>query len=196
MPPDWIAYCIKKGGESETSKRRKNGNGEWWEGARDGILRWEWVSAASGLRREGILAPGGRTADLRLEISETPPTLEGGAIVGSSQLCGDAESLLWRRCLAGARTGVSPILSGTFPASLNDILTCALVPKIGHLKSDHRVGRCFLSGLMGDAINIVLAAAGSNLRKLLRRFVFALRRWLGYLADTIPMHPHPMRAAA
>ena len=41
--------------------------------------------------------------------------------------------------------------------------------------------RCFLSGLEGDAINIVLAAAGANLRKLLglfrggwRRLFFAL----------------------
>ena len=54
----------------------------------------------------------------------------------------------------------------------------AIEPKIGHLKSDHRVGRCFLKGLEGDAINIILAAAGANLRKLLRRLFFALRRWL------------------
>lgn len=44
----------------------------------------------------------------------------------------------------------------------------AIEPKIGHLKSDHRMGRCFLAGLAGDAINAVLAAAGANLRKLLR----------------------------
>ena len=43
----------------------------------------------------------------------------------------------------------------------------AVEPKIGHLKSDHRMGRCFLARLCGDAINAVLAAAGSNLRKLL-----------------------------
>ena len=43
----------------------------------------------------------------------------------------------------------------------------AIEPKIGHLKSDHRVRRCFLSGLEGDAINITLAAAAANLRKLL-----------------------------
>ena len=63
----------------------------------------------------------------------------------------------------------------------------AIEPKIGHLKSDHRVGRCFLSGLIGDAINIVLAAAGANLRKLLRRFVFALRDWLAERPELIPM---------
>jgi transposase, IS5 family len=48
----------------------------------------------------------------------------------------------------------------------------AIEPKIGHLKSDHRMNRCFLRGLQGDAINAVLAAAGSNLRKLLGRLFF------------------------
>jgi IS5 family transposase len=43
----------------------------------------------------------------------------------------------------------------------------AIEPKIGHLKRENRLGRCFLAGLTGDAINVVLAAAGSNLRKLL-----------------------------
>ena len=57
----------------------------------------------------------------------------------------------------------------------------AIEPKIGHLKSDHRMNRCFLAKLCGDAINAVLAAAGSNLRKLLGlyrrkagRFVYVL----------------------
>ena len=57
----------------------------------------------------------------------------------------------------------------------------AIEPKISHLKSDHRMGWCFLARLCGDAINAVLAAAGSNLRKLLgllrrdrRRLFFAL----------------------
>jgi len=54
----------------------------------------------------------------------------------------------------------------------------AVEPKIGHLKSDHRMDRCFLAGLQGDAINAVLAAAGANMRKLLRRFFYALFRWL------------------
>ena len=58
----------------------------------------------------------------------------------------------------------------------------AIEPKIGHLKIDHRMGRCFLARLCGDAINAVPAAAGANLRKLLGllregagRFVCALR---------------------
>ncbi len=54
----------------------------------------------------------------------------------------------------------------------------AVEPKIGHLKSDHRLGRCFLKGLAGDAINVILAAAGSNLLKLLRGIACALIFWL------------------
>ena len=54
----------------------------------------------------------------------------------------------------------------------------AVEPKIGHLKSDHRMARCFLAGLRGDAVNAVLAAAGANMRKLLRRFFYALLGWL------------------
>jgi IS5 family transposase len=59
----------------------------------------------------------------------------------------------------------------------------AIEPKIGHLKSDHRMDRCFLAGLQGDAINAVLAAAGSNMRKLLRRFSYALTNWLEILTN-------------
>ena len=46
--------------------------------------------------------------------------------------------------------------------------------------------RCFLAGLAGDAINAVLAAAGSNLRKLLRRLAAALILWLRTVAAPIP----------
>lgn len=68
-------------------------------------------------------------------------------------------------------------------------------PKIGHLKSDDRVRRCFPSGLMGDAINIVLAAAGSNLRTLPRRFCFALRDWLAdWLGPSYVPHSSPFVA--
>jgi len=36
------------------------------------------------------------------------------------------------------------------------------------------MNRCYLKRLEGDAVNAVLAAAGSNLRKFLRRFAAAL----------------------
>jgi len=44
----------------------------------------------------------------------------------------------------------------------------AVEPTIGHLKSDHRMDRCWLQGKLGDALHAVLCAAGYNLRWLLR----------------------------
>ena len=44
----------------------------------------------------------------------------------------------------------------------------AIEPIIGHLKSDHRMDRCYLKGEEGDRINAVLCAAGYNIRWLLR----------------------------
>ncbi|MGH6679761.1 MAG: IS5/IS1182 family transposase, partial [Bradyrhizobium sp.] len=44
----------------------------------------------------------------------------------------------------------------------------AIEPVIGHLKSEHRMGRNYLWRRQGDAINAVLAAAGYNFRRLIR----------------------------
>ena len=44
----------------------------------------------------------------------------------------------------------------------------AVEPTIGHLKSDHRMDRCWLAGSIGDALHTVLCAAGYNLRWLMR----------------------------
>ena len=44
----------------------------------------------------------------------------------------------------------------------------AIEPKIGHARFKNRMRRCHLKGLKGDAANVVLAAAGANLRKLLK----------------------------
>lgn len=56
---------------------------------------------------------------------------------------------------------------------------------IGHLKSDHRMGRNFLKGFQGDEINSLLACAGFNFRKALRElysfwqnFIAALWRFI------------------
>jgi IS5 family transposase len=42
-------------------------------------------------------------------------------------------------------------------------------PVIGHIKHDHGMIRNYLSGTQGDAINTLLAAAGFNMMKMLRR---------------------------
>ena len=47
----------------------------------------------------------------------------------------------------------------------------AVEPAIGHLKSDHRMDRCWLKGQLGDALHAVLCASGYNLRWLLRAIV-------------------------
>ena len=44
----------------------------------------------------------------------------------------------------------------------------AVEPVIGHLKSEHRMGRNYLWHRQGDAANAVLAAAGYNFRRLIR----------------------------
>lgn len=46
----------------------------------------------------------------------------------------------------------------------------AIEPKIGHLKSDHRMDRNYLKGHEGDRLNALLAGIGANFRKLLAAF--------------------------
>jgi IS5 family transposase len=45
----------------------------------------------------------------------------------------------------------------------------AVEPEIGHMKADGLLGRNFLKGMQGDAINAILCGAGHNLRKILAR---------------------------
>ena len=44
----------------------------------------------------------------------------------------------------------------------------AIEPIIGHLKSDHRLDRCYLKGQTGDAIHAAPCAAGYNIKWLMR----------------------------
>ncbi len=66
----------------------------------------------------------------------------------------------------------------------------AVEPVIGHLKSEHRMGRNYLWHRAGDATNAVLAAAGYNFRRLIR--------WLGLLLFEIlarlSLEPRPIPA--
>jgi IS5 family transposase len=43
----------------------------------------------------------------------------------------------------------------------------AIEPKIGHLKEDHRLSRNFYKGIKGDTINVMLAAAAMNLKRMM-----------------------------
>lgn len=46
----------------------------------------------------------------------------------------------------------------------------AIEPVIGHLKSDHRLGRNFYKGAVGDNINIMLAAAAFNFKRMMNKW--------------------------
>ncbi|GAB6161948.1 IS5-like element IS1478 family transposase [Desulfothermus naphthae] len=50
----------------------------------------------------------------------------------------------------------------------------AIEPVIGHLKSDFRLARNFLKGTIGDTINLLLAAAAYNFKKLMDQLAFFL----------------------
>jgi len=56
----------------------------------------------------------------------------------------------------------------------------AIEPIIAHLKGEHRMGHCHLKGELGDSINAVLAAAGYNIRWLLRQIV---KKGLAFLEE-------------
>jgi transposase, IS5 family len=61
----------------------------------------------------------------------------------------------------------------------------AIEPVIGHVKNEHRMGRNYLAGTQGDAINAVLAAAGYNFRLLLTWLRLMLRLILAMLLAAI-----------
>jgi IS5 family transposase len=76
----------------------------------------------------------------------------------------------------------------------------AVEPAIGHLKSDHRMDRCWLQGQLGDALHAVLCATGYNLRWLLRAMVrlgltaIYLRQLLLALGSAVSEKESPGRA--
>lgn len=51
----------------------------------------------------------------------------------------------------------------------------AIEPTIGHLKSDYRMRRNFLSGIKGDAINVMLAAAAFNFKRAMLKVLKDVR---------------------
>jgi len=63
--------------------------------------------------------------------------------------------------VAGQKRGLTKAIKRAFRRR------AAVEPVIGHLKSDHRMGRNFLAFASGDANNAVLAAVGYNFRLIL-----------------------------
>ena len=71
----------------------------------------------------------------------------------------------------------------------------AIEPVIGHLKSDHRMARCFLKGASGAGLNLALAAAAWNLKKWINELLFAFIFVLKEIArQSISRHPMKMNS--
>lgn len=77
--------------------------------------------------------------------------------------------------VSGRRRGITPTIRRELRRR------SAIEPVIGHMKTDGRLGRNFLAGVRGDAINALLCGAGYNLRLILNylgALLPALLRWL------------------
>lgn len=57
----------------------------------------------------------------------------------------------------------------------------SIEPVIGHLKADHRVNRNFYKGIFGDNINIMLAAAAFNFKRMMNKWKKSFFVRLNYL---------------
>ena len=63
--------------------------------------------------------------------------------------------------IAGQRRGLTPTMRRELRRR------SAIEPVIGHMKNDGRLGRNFLAGRIGAAVNALLCGAGYNLRLIL-----------------------------
>ena len=83
-------------------------------------------------------------------------------------------------------------LSGYRKTKLKDGFTkrAAIEPKIGHLKADHRLNRNFYKGIKGDTINVMLAAAAMNFKRMMNiwknNLLVLFFRLIQILSDLIP----------
>ena len=69
----------------------------------------------------------------------------------------------------------------------------AIEPVIGHMKTDGHLGRCYLKGREGDAANVVLSAAGHNLRLVLA-WLKALLRLILITLSLLPAAPDAIKS--
>ncbi len=91
--------------------------------------------------------------------------------------------------VAGQKRRLTPAIKRAFRRR------SAVEPVIGHLKSEHRMGRNHLAHSTGDATNAVLAAVGYNFRLLLRWLAALLRALIQALLATQPSRSHQPQPA-
>ena len=68
----------------------------------------------------------------------------------------------------------------------------AIEPVIGHLKSDHRLSRNYLKGVLGDQINLLMAATAWNLKQWLLLVLRFFWLWLMTIAS-LELHDRDRR---
>ncbi len=85
-----------------------------------------------------------------------------------------------RVLISGSRRGITPRLARLLKRR------SAIEPEIGHMKTDGRLARCGLKGLLGDAIFAVLCGCGHNIRKILAHLRALLT---ALLASLLQLHP-------
>ncbi len=95
-----------------------------------------------------------------------------------------------RVIIAGSRKGISKAIKQEMKRR------SSIEPEIGHQKFDGKLGRNWLKGMLGDAQNAILCAAGHNLRKILAhlRHLFVLV-W-AWLTTALRPLSRPLASAA
>ena len=93
-----------------------------------------------------------------------------------------------RVIIAGSRKGITKAIKKEMKRR------SAIEPEIGHQKSDGKLGRNWLKGVLGDAQNAILCAAGHNMRKILahlRRLFVLICTWLLVALRPLPRSHAP-----
>jgi IS5 family transposase len=84
-----------------------------------------------------------------------------------------------RVLISGSRRGITPSLARRLRRR------SAIEPEIGHMKTDGRLARCGLKGLLGDAVFAVLCGCGHNIRKTLAHLRALLAALLASLLQAL-----------
>jgi IS5 family transposase len=66
-------------------------------------------------------------------------------------------------------------------------------PVIGHLKEDHRLSRNYYKGITGDEINVMLAAAGFNFKRMMNKWKSSFRLFLEKIFLFLNRQLYPIR---
>ncbi len=61
----------------------------------------------------------------------------------------------------------------------------AIEPVIGHIKKDHRLGRNFYKGVVGDSINILLSAAAFNFKRMMNKYKISFLQFFESIVNAI-----------